>query len=90
MYCTDRVMTCRTLTIEDESTEIKPLGAVMRETRRYRVTVLTSSRLRGVIRSHDPTLPRDSTDLSPLRLVVRIDDPTLPRGGTDLMGPQLE
>jgi hypothetical protein len=32
-------------------------------TRRYRVTVLTSSTLGVVSRSVDPTLPRDGTDL---------------------------
>jgi len=46
-------------------------------TRRYRVTVLTSSPLRCVRWIIDPTLPRDGTDL--IATGVREVDPTLPR-----------
>src|SRR5438876_324511 len=74
MYCTGRATTCRTLTIERGSS-----------TRRYRVTVLTSSYHRHVAWIVDPPLPRDGTDLIPLRLDTWIVDPTLPRDGTDLI-----
>src|ERR1700752_678312 len=54
-------------------------------TRRYRVSVLSSSHCALCCASSDPTLPRVGTDLIPLRTVIGIVDPTLPRVGTDLI-----
>src|SRR5260370_33735011 len=63
MYCTGRVTTCLTLTTGD-CTELMPMRvACVSSTRRYRVTVLTSSGVECVRWTVDPTLTRGGADL---------------------------
>ena len=62
----------------------------LRRTRRYRVTVLTSSILGVVMRKVDPRYRATVLTSSILGVVMRKVDPTLPRGGSDVVEIQLK